>query len=208
LPLAQDATQMNDTAAQPSPPNQSAVEVHIAPAPFRRQRFGGIVQRRDWQYPVLLSVVLIAVVATTLLWRYQPGAIDYTAGEVATQTVKANRTVQYVSLIKTNEARRAAIEDPANIVMAQDPRVPDTQAQKLETFLTAVENAKRDPTLGPTQFRDRLTPVAPPGLPAYDIDTLFRLDDASRLRVENAARQTLRTTLTDRKIPAGGETAA
>ena len=106
--------------------------MHIDPAPFRRQRFGGIVQRRDWQYPVLLSVVLIAVVATTLLWRYQPGAIDSTAGEVATQTVKANRTVQYVSLIKTNEARRAAIEDPANIVMRAGPARPETQAQKLE----------------------------------------------------------------------------
>ena len=112
-----------------------------------------------------------------MLWRYQPGAIDYTAGQVATQTVKANRTVQYTSQLKTNEARRAAIEDPATIVLAQDPRVADTQAQKLEMFLTAVETAKRDPTLGPVPFRDRVAPAAPALLPSYDLDTLYRFDD-------------------------------
>ncbi|MCA1669266.1 MAG: HDIG domain-containing protein [Thermomicrobia bacterium] len=181
-----------------------AVEVEIAATPFRRARFGRI-GRSDWLYPVLLSVILFAVVATTLLWRYQPGALDLQVGEVATQTVKANRTVQYVSAIKTNEARRAALEDPANIVLAQDPRIVEAQAQKLETFIAAVEAAKRDATVGPTEFRDRLASVTPPGLPAYDLDTLYRSDDPSRLRIENAARQTIRTTLTDRKIPAGSE---
>jgi putative nucleotidyltransferase with HDIG domain len=198
---------MNAPLPQPNPEHPGTVEVEIAAAPFRRPRFGAM-RRSEWQYSAILSVILVAVVATTLLWRYQPGAIDLTAGEVATQTVKANRTVQYVSAIKTNDARRAALEDPANIVYAQDPRIVETQAQKLENFITVVETAKRDAAVGPTQFRDRLTPIAPPGLPAYDIDTLYRLDDASRLRVESAARQTLRTTLTDRKIPAGGEPAA
>ena len=196
---------MNAPLPQPNPDHP--VEVEIAAAPFRRPRFGAL-RRSEWQYSAVLSVILLAVVATTLLWRYQPGTIDLTAGEVATQTVKANRTVQYVSAIKTNDARRTALEDPANIVYAQDPRIVETQAQKLENFITAVETAKRDTTIGPMQFRDRLTPVAPSGLPAYDIDTLYRLDDASRLRVESAARQTLRTTLTDRKIPAGSEPAA
>lgn len=198
---------MNVPLPQSNPENPGAVEIEIAAAPFRRPRFERL-RRAEWQYSAVLSVILLAVVATTLLWRYQPGAIDLTAGEVATQTVKANRTVQYVSAIKTNDARRAALEDPANIVYAQDPRVVETQAQKLESFISAVETAKRDTTVGPAEFRDRLTAVAPSGLPAYDIDTLFRLDDSSRLRVENAARRTLGTTLTDRKIPAGGEPAA
>lgn len=196
---------MNEPLPQPN--HEHPLEVEIAAAPFRRPRFG-MLRRSEWHYSAILSVILLAVVATTLLWRYQPGAIDLTAGQVATQTVKANRTVQYVSAIKTNDARRAALEDPANIVYAQDPRVVETQAQKLENFITAIEAARRDTTLGPAQFRDRLIPAAPPGLPAYDLDSLYRLDDASRLRVENAARQTLRTTLTDRKIPTGGEPAA
>jgi len=198
---------MNAPLPQPTPEPAGAVEIEIDAAPFRRSR-RGLPRRADWQYPAVLSVVLVAVVVTALLWRYQPGTIDLKVGQVATQTVKANRTVQYVSAIKTNEARRAAIEDPANIVYAQDPRVVETQARKLEAFITAIEAAKRDPTVGPTQFRDRLTAIAPPGLPTYDLDTLYRLDDASRLRVENAARRTLTTTLTDRKIPAGGEAAA
>ena len=198
---------MNAPLPQPNHDNPGALQVEIDAAPFRRSGVGRLRQS-DWHYPAALAIILLAVVTTTLLWRYQPGAIDLTAGQVATQTVKANRTVQYVSAIKTNDARRAALEDPANIVLAQDPRVVETQAQKLETFLTAVETAKRDNTVGPTQFRDRLTSVMPPGLPAYDIDMLYRLDDASRLRIENAARQTLRTTLTDRKISAGGEPAA
>ncbi len=198
---------MQPSTPQPNRENHGAVEIEIAAAPFRRARFG-MPRRSDWYYPTALSIILLAVVATTLLWRYQPGAIDLKAGEVATQTVKANRTVQYVSAIKTNDARRTAMEDPANVVFAQDPRVVATQAQKLESFITAIETAKRDTTIGPTQFRDRLAAVAPSGLPAYDIDTLYRLDDASRLRIENAARQTLNTTLTDRKIPAGGEAAA
>ncbi len=198
---------MHEPTPQPTRMNTGAIEVEIERAPFRRPRFG-VLRRSDWQYPVVLSLLLFAVVSTTLLWRYQPGTLDLNAGEVAKQTVKANRTVQYVSVSKTNDARRAALEDPANIVFAQDPRVADVQAQKMEAFITAVETAKRDTTVGPAQFRDRLTPVAPAGLPTYDIDTLYRLDDASRLRIENAARQTLRTALTDRKISAGGETAA
>jgi len=198
---------MYEPTPQPSDPPPGAIEVELGRAPFRRPRVGAL-QRADWQYPVVLSVLLFAIVSATLLWRYQPGTLDLNAGGVARQTVKANRTVQYVSAIKTNDARRAAIEDPANIVFAQDPRVADAQAQKMETFITAVETAKRDTTIGPAQFRDRLAPVAPTGLPASDIDTLYRLDDGSRLRIENAARQTLRTALTDRKISVGGETAA
>ncbi len=178
------------------------------PNTSRMARAGARVRRNDWHYPVVLSLLLAVIVGTTLLWRYQPGAIDYTSGEVAKQTVKANRTVQYVSAIKTADARRTAIEDPANIIYAQDPRVADTQAQKLDSFITATETAKRDLSLNSTQFRERLMPLAPPGLPAYDIDILYRLDDASRLRVEATARQTLRATLTDRKVPVGGETAA
>ncbi|MGI8689086.1 MAG: HD family phosphohydrolase [Thermomicrobiales bacterium] len=192
---------------QPTYDPHGAVEMEIAASPFRRPR-RGLLRGSDWHYAAILSVILIAVVTTTLLWRYQPGAIDLTVNEVAPQTVKANRTVQYVSAIKTSAARRAALEEPANIVFAQDPSVVETQAQKLESFISAVETAKRDPSIGPTQFRDRLTAAAPPGLPIYDLDVLYRLDDASRLRIENAARQTLRTTLTDRKIPIGGEPAA
>lgn len=197
---------MHEQTPQSSGPT-GAIELELERAPFRRARFGAL-RRADWQYPVVLSIILFAIASATLLWRYQPGTLDLTAGEVAKQTVKANRTVQYVSAIKTNETRRAAIEDPANIVFAQDPRVAEAQAQKMESFISAVETAKRDATIGAVQFRDRLTPVVPPGLPAADIDTLYRLDDGSRLRIENAARQTLRTILTDRKIAAGGETAA
>jgi putative nucleotidyltransferase with HDIG domain len=176
--------------------------------PERRRRIPHVFRTSQWRYPLGITFVLAIVVGTTLLWRYQPGAIDYKVGEVARQTVKANRTVQYVSTIRTDAARRAALEDPANIVYAQNPSVTDKQAQKLETLISAIEAAKRDTTLTPVTFRDRIAAVAPPGFPAYDIDTLFRVDDGSRLRVEAAARQTLRTTLTDRKIPVGGEAAA
>lgn len=167
-----------------------------------------IFRTAQWRYPLAITVILAIVVGTTMLWRYQPGAIDYKAGEVARQTVKANRAVQYVSAIKTDAARRAALEDPTNIVYAQDPSVTDKQEQKLEALITAIETAKRDTTLTPVLFRDRIAAIAPPGFPAYDIDMLYRIDDPSRLRVEAAARQTLRTTLTDRKIPKGGEAAA
>lgn len=199
---------MNVPTEHPTEADAPPLAFPAVPAPFRPARYGRFFDRSDWQYPLLLAFLLAAILATTLLWRYQPGAVDYQAGQVAKQTIKANRTVQYVSTLKTNAARRIAIEDPTNIVYAQDPRVADTQAQKLDTFFTAVENAKRDPSLSPLQFRAQLASVMPAGLPAYDIDTLGRLDDASRLRVENAARQTLRTTLTDRKIPVSGEAAA
>jgi putative nucleotidyltransferase with HDIG domain len=189
-------------------PTMSPADPPAFAAERRRRRRPRVFRTAEWRYPSVITLVMIAVVASTLLWRYQPGAIDYKAGQVAQQTVKANRTVQYISAIKTDAARRAALEDPANIVYAQDPSVTDKQAQKLEALISAIETAKRDTTLTPVTFRDRIAAVAPSGFPAYDIDTIFRLDDPSRLRVEAAARQTLRTTLTDRKIPKGGEAAA
>ncbi len=202
---------MSATTPQQSavPPPAMAPADPLAYADKRRQRrLPRVFRTAAWRYPLLISAVLSVVVATTLLWRYQPGAVEYNAGEVARQTVKANRTVQYVSAIKTNAARRAALEDPNNIVFAQDPRIADMQLQKLESFIAAVEAAKRDVSLTPALFRDRVAAVAPPGLPSYDIDTLYRLDEASRLRVEAAARQTVRTTMMDRKIPLGSEAAA
>ncbi|MDQ6906928.1 MAG: hypothetical protein M3176_08870, partial [Chloroflexota bacterium] len=102
---------MHEQTPQSSGPT-GAIELELERAPFRRARFGAL-RRADWQYPVVLSIILFAIASATLLWRYQPGTLDLTAGEVAKQTVKANRTVQYVSAIKTNETRRAAIEDPA-----------------------------------------------------------------------------------------------
>ena len=196
---------MQVPVAQPDSP---APVARNAVTPFRRAGGRATLRHQTWFVPLATAVVLFAVTITTLVWRYQPGAIDYRAGEVAKQTVKANRTVHYVSAIKTNDARRVALEDPANIVLAQDPHVTDVQAAKLDAFITTVESARRDPTLSAAQFRDRLAVTAPTNLPQYDIDTLYRLDDGGRLRVENAARQTLRQTLTDRKIPPGGEGAA
>jgi putative nucleotidyltransferase with HDIG domain len=195
------------TAAAPQP-TMSPADPPTFAAGRRQRRIPRVFRTAQWRYPLAITLVLAAVVGATLLWRYQPGAIDYKAGEVARQTVKANRTVQYVSAIKTDAARRAALEDPANIVYAQDPGITEKQAQKLDSLIAAIEVAKRDTALTPVTFRDRIAAVAPPGFPAYDIDMLYRLDDPSRLRVETAARQTLRTTLTDRKIPKGGEATA
>src|SRR5262245_20322213 len=114
------ATAPQSTMAPADPP----------PFPERRRRIPHVFRTRQWRYPLAITFILALVVGTTLLWRYQPGAIDYKIGEVARQTVKANRTVQYVSTIRTDAARRAALEDPANIVYAQDPSVTDKQAQK------------------------------------------------------------------------------
>lgn len=200
---------MSATLPQPqSPPPPAMPPAGVPISGAARRRLPQIFHTAAWRAPLLITTALAVVVAATLLWRYQPGAVEYNAGEVARQTVKANRTLQYTSALKTNAARRAALEDPANIVFTQDPRITETQLQKLERFIAAVEAAKRETSLTSALFRERLAAVAPAGLPAYDIDTLFRLDDASRLRVEAAARQTLRTTLADRKIPSGGEVAA
>lgn len=199
---------MSATAPHPPPPTMAPAGVPASVPERRPRRLPRVFRTAAWRYPLLITAVLSLVVAATLLWRYQPGAVEYNAGEVARQTVKANRTVQYVSALKTSAARRAALEDPSNIAYMQDPRIAEAQLQKLEGFIAAVEAAKRDVSLTPVLFRERLVAIAPAGLPSYDIDTLYRLDEASRLRVEAAARQTLRTTMTDRKIPLGSEAAA
>ncbi len=178
---------------------------------FRPRAFGTRLHRvlsaKPWRYPVLMIAVLALATSGILLWRYQAGAMDYRDGAVADRTIKANRQVQYVSASRTLAAKRTAIEDPTHLVYVQDPRIADTQVRRLDAFLVAADEARRDGPVSPEAFRARIAGAAPPNFSAASIATLYTLEPLARVRVGNAARQTLRTILADRKVFPGNEAA-
>ncbi len=167
-----------------------------------------VLSRGVWQYPLLITLVLAVVTTTTLLWRYQPGAVDLKSGTIAEKTIKANRTVEYTSTLRTAGAKRIAMEDPTLLKYTQDPRIADVQVQKLDTFLVTVENLKRIAGISGEQFRALIAPNLPTGLPSYDVGALYALDTPALLRVGLSAKQTLRAGLTDRRIFPGTEAIA
>ena len=95
------------------------------------------------QLRVPAATAIIAILTAALLLFTPPAVAGYGVGEVATQTVRAPRSVTFVSDALTQKARDSAA-DAVSKLYHRDPSVGTQQATSLTQSLTRIDHARTD----------------------------------------------------------------
>jgi cyclic-di-AMP phosphodiesterase PgpH len=106
--------------------------------------------------------------------------------------IRAPRSVEFVSDLRTEEARIQAESRPSNLVYTTDFSLPTEQKMKLNELLKTITSVRNDPTLDDGEQQEKLTnlPSATVVLSSTLAETIVALDDSEW---DNVRRWTINT---------------
>ncbi|HEX5504475.1 MAG TPA: HDIG domain-containing protein [Thermomicrobiales bacterium] len=136
-------------------------------------------------FGLVLLLVLSAAVAP---WN-AVSRVDLPAGAVADRTLKAPRSITYVSAVRTQEQRDEAASDERLTVWTRDAAVPARQQGQLDSALRTLDELRAAST--PLDDRISAAQSAVDGLAKDDAQQLLTLDAARWQPVTQAARNLL-----------------
>ncbi len=163
-----------------------------------------IAENRFWwqrivRHDLLALILLIATglgaygaLLTPLL--LQPG-LPLAAGQVATQDFQAPHNAEYISNIRTEEARQAAERAVQPVYTQPDPIIARKQLERLRVALQVIDVTRRDTTATFDQKRQDLSSISDLALRPDTIELLLRLGDVGWQSVENEALNVLERVL-------------
>jgi len=143
----------------------------------------GIIHRISWRtwlqaWPgVFFALVVIMTTSLVLLFQFFPNPLSLNEGDVAWQTIRANRRVTYTSAIRTREARDRALAAVAD-VYEYDPGLGVQQRIRAYNVLNYITRVVRDDPLASSQTkRDRLLGVSDLTLTPASVTATLTLND-------------------------------
>ncbi|MFO3796147.1 MAG: hypothetical protein ACK8QZ_02535, partial [Anaerolineales bacterium] len=173
--------------------NQASAHPFASPGLGRRIVHGGI----------FLLTVAGSLIA--LLLPFQRRFSDLNVGEVAPQTLVAPFDLEYVSEVRTNEAREAAARAIAPIYTPPDPDLARRQIQRLRETLQFISAVRQDPLANTEEKRARLLASGQIYLEEKTVEALIGLSDVAWERLEQEAltvlERVLRNRITEDELP-------
>ena len=95
---------------------------------------------------ILIAVVLVTYAALVLPLSLRPSALPLQAGDVAPRNMQAPGPIQYVSQVRTDEARNAAEKAVLPVYTEPDPAIARKQIDQLNAALHAISTVRTDLT--------------------------------------------------------------
>ncbi len=95
---------------------------------------------------ILIAVGLVSYAALVLPLSLRPPALPLEAGDVAPRDMQAPRTIEYVSEVRTEEARQAAEKSVLPVYTATDPAIARKQIDQLNALLQNITMLRSDTT--------------------------------------------------------------
>ncbi|MBI3163026.1 MAG: HDIG domain-containing protein [Chloroflexi bacterium] len=136
---------------------------------------------------VSVSLISFAVLITPLALRPSAQALDI--GDVSQITMRAPRDIEYVSEIRTEEARQAAESAVEPAFTPPDPAIARTQLEGLETTLQYITSIRNDVTLSLDAKKSKLVVLSDVRL---ELDIIEYVISASEPRWNTAQTESLR----------------
>jgi hypothetical protein len=106
---------------------------------------------------VILAGVLLALGLWVALALWLPVNSDIEVGRPSPQTIQAPRSAEFVSELRTEEARAQARNRPENLVFQTNYSLLSEQRNNLAEFLNTITNIRNDPSLNSAEKRNALT---------------------------------------------------
>lgn len=130
---------------------------------------------RTLQILLLVVVGLGTFALLTMPIGLRPTSITVDVGEVAPRDLQAPREAEYVSEVRTEEARQAAERAVAPIYASPDPALARQQIERLRTALQFITLVREDVNSSPEQKQNDLTSLSDVRLDAKVIEQILAL---------------------------------
>lgn len=136
------------------------------------------ITRRDLLTVVLLTLTSLAIYALLVLpLSLRPSNLPLREGQVSTQDIQAPINVEYISSVRTNQARDAAERAVMPVYTSPDQGIARRQISSLRTILDTISIIRNDVAL--TESEQKVELAALPELPldAKTIDSILSISD-------------------------------
>ncbi len=99
---------------------------------------------RTFRFILLILVGLVSLAALIVPVALSPGALPLSAGDVAPRDLQAPQAIEYVSEVRTEEARAAAVRAIPQVYSPPDPSIARSQIERLRAALDYISLVRAD----------------------------------------------------------------
>jgi putative nucleotidyltransferase with HDIG domain len=165
------------------------------------------IKRHDLLALILLTSTGLGVYAILVLpLSLQPSGLLLHAGQVAPQSFQAPKDAEYISTVRTEQARDAAERSVTPVYSLPDPAIARRQIAHLRTALDYIGTTINDTKLSTAQKRDLLSSYSDLRLQPETIDQVIALSGLRWMSVTQDAlrvlEQVMRSPVRDNNLPA------
>lgn len=132
---------------------------------------------RTLQIFLLASIGIVTFAALALPLSLRPAALPLQAGDVAPRDMQAPRDYEYVSQVRTEEARQNAEKAVQPVYTLPDPSIARKQIDRLASTLQSISSVRADPTSTQDQKQSQLSSLSDISLQADTIQQILSLSD-------------------------------
>jgi putative nucleotidyltransferase with HDIG domain len=144
---------------------------------------------RILQISLILAVSLVSFAALTMPLTLRPTTQALDVGVVLQFTMQAPRDIEYVSEVRTEEARKAAESGVPSMYTAPDPAIARQQIEHLRTAMQYITSVRADVDLTTEEKKSNLVALSDVRLKLETIDYLLSVSD---IRWDAIQSETLR----------------
>jgi putative nucleotidyltransferase with HDIG domain len=159
---------------------------------------------RTVQLALLLVVALVSLAALGLPMYLNPAALPLQTGDVAPRDFQAPESVEYVSEVRTEEARSAAERAIQQVYSPPDPSIARNQIERLRAALTFISLVRTDQYATPEQKQADLTALSDLTLRPETIEQILGLSatrwDSIQQEALSVLEQVMRNTIRENDL--------
>jgi putative nucleotidyltransferase with HDIG domain len=165
------------------------------------------IHRHDLLALILLIVTSAAAYAVLVLpLSLRPSSLPLSAGQVSPQDLQAPVNVEYISDVRTSQARDAAERAVSPVFTAPDQSIARRQLARLRTTLESITTIRSDVTLPVEQKRAQLAVLPDLNFDSQTIDLILSLSDirwdASKQDALRVLEQIMRSSVREENLAA------
>lgn len=150
---------------------------------------------RFLQFTLIVVVGLVSFTLLAMPVSLQPTVQNVDVGAVAQTTYQSPRDIEYVSEIRTEEARKAAETAVQPVYSSPDPAIARQQIERLRTTLQNITAVREDELLTNTDRRSKIVALSDIRLKIETIDYLLSITDSRWDAVQTESLRVLEATL-------------
>jgi len=137
------------------------------------------INRHDLLALILLIVTSAAAYSVLVLpISLRPSSLPLHSGQVSPQDLQAPVNAEYISDVRTNQARDAAERSVSPIFTSPDQSIARRQISRLRTALESISTIRGDPTLSVDQKRGQLAVLPDLNLDSQTVNFILSISDA------------------------------
>jgi putative nucleotidyltransferase with HDIG domain len=138
---------------------------------------------------LILAVSLVSFIILTMPVALRPTTQALNVGVVLQYTMQAPRDIEYVSEVRTEEARKAAESKVEPVYTSPDPAIARQQIERLRTAMQYITSIRSNPELSTEEKKSNLVELSDVRLKLETIDYVVGISDA---RWDSAQSEALR----------------